>query len=112
MTLAERVITAVLGFGSFFLLIYLMVAKSDGFGFAERWVRESPAIAEQVGPLRAVRLSPMPPFRASSGGDSGSFHGTLNITGEKGKLSLFVAAQKRDGTWTLTRARSDDRSYE
>jgi hypothetical protein len=82
---------------------WLMARHSDAFAYAESFIRGDPQVAEVLGQVRQVGLSPFG-YSVRYVGAQGDASFELSVQGEKESATAFVELQKR-GVWEVKFAR-------
>lgn len=90
-----------------YAVAYLWGSHSEAFQFVEQTIKSSRAMELKVGRVESVSLDPIGGYREKFVNSNKSVYMTVDVAGEKGTVTVNVAAKKTDGTWEIKNASID-----
>jgi hypothetical protein len=85
---------------------FFMLLTSESYEFAKGFVATDPRIAQLTGTQQSSRIAPLAGFRSAVGERTGEAHFTFKIIGDRGTYDVRVEIEKREGRWTVVKARA------
>jgi len=78
-----------------------MMKSSDAYKLSEEYIKENPLIREMVGTPIKFGLFPTGNIQVSA--ESGEAIFQINVSGDKGKITVVTMFEKKDGQWVITK---------
>jgi hypothetical protein len=89
---------------AFFCVLYVIGSNSEPYKKAEEFVHTSPAIKQNLGQIKSVRLAFIG-YTVNYHGTDGNAKFKMVITGENGKALLFPELKRSLGEWEVIAAK-------
>jgi hypothetical protein len=87
-------------------------SHSEGFHFLEGKIRTSREIQSRVGIVQRVTLPVFGRFREKSVGSDKWVRMTVDVTGDKGAVTIRTVLQKENSVWKITKSSIGDQKID
>ena len=96
------VVSVLLVMGLFGGVMY-MVKGSDAYQLSKQYISKNPRVRQKVGSTIKFGLI-IPSFQISTKGMSGEANFEINVSGDKGNITVATMLEKKDGRWQIIEA--------